>query len=278
MAELPTIDFLANDSERQFVESLQNYGFAAFRNHPLDMTLVQKIYDDWAEFFASDEKYQYTMHRNTQDGYFSTRDAESAKGFEQQDYKEYYHYYTWGRCPASLQSDLKQYYSAAHKFAATILSWVEKHSPTEVASGFSEPLSSMIHDSELTLLRVLHYPPVETDAEVCRAAPHEDINFLTILPAAAGPGLEIMARDGSWLTVTPDRSTVLVNIGDMLQEASAGYFPSTKHKVSVPTDTERQQSRMSLPLFLHPRPEVVLSERYTANSYLNERLTELGVI
>jgi hypothetical protein len=34
---------------------------------------------------------------------------------------------------------------------------------------------------------------------------------------------------------------------------------------------------MSLPLFLHPRPEVVLSPRYTANSYLSERLRELAL-
>ncbi|MFA0492845.1 isopenicillin N synthase family oxygenase, partial [Vibrio sp. 10N.222.54.B11] len=42
---------------------------------------------------------------------------------------------------------------------------------------------------------------------------------------------------------------------------------------------ERQEkSRISLPLFLHPKPEVVLSEKYTANEYLMERLRELGVI
>jgi hypothetical protein len=34
---------------------------------------------------------------------------------------------------------------------------------------------------------------------------------------------------------------------------------------------------MSMPLFLHPRPEVVLSSRYTAGSYLGQRLQELGV-
>jgi hypothetical protein len=31
-------------------------------------------------------------------------------------------------------------------------------------------------------------------------------------------------------------------------------------------------------LFLHPRPEVKLSARYTAESYLQERLSELGVL
>jgi hypothetical protein len=32
-----------------------------------------------------------------------------------------------------------------------------------------------------------------------------------------------------------------------------------------------------MPLFLHPRPEVRLSARHTAASYLDERLRELGL-
>jgi isopenicillin N synthase-like dioxygenase len=68
-----------------------------------------------------------------------------------------------------------------------------------------------------------------------------------------------------------------VNIGDMLQEASGGYFPSTSHRVVNPQGNDQTKSRVSLPLFLHPNPEVVLSERYTAKSYLKERLEELGV-
>lgn len=60
-------------------------------------------------------------------------------------------------------------------------------------------------------------------------------------------------------------------------EASGGYFPSTIHRVINPTGKASDKSRISLPLFLHPRPDVVLSERYTADEYLNERLRELGV-
>jgi hypothetical protein len=44
-----------------------------------------------------------------------------------------------------------------------------------------------------------------------------------------------------------------------------------------PTGEGASKSRVSLPLFLHPRDEVVLSERYTAGAYLAERLRELGV-
>lgn len=64
----------------------------------------------------------------------------------------------------------------------------------------------------------------------------------------------------------------------MLQEASGGYFPSTSHRVINPKGADMSKSRISLPLFLHPRPDVVLSGRHTAKSYLHERLTELGVI
>lgn len=67
---------------------------------------------------------------------------------------------------------------------------------------------------------------------------------------------------------------LIINIGDMLQEASGGYFPSTTHRVINPDGSRQEHSR----LFLHPKPEVVLSERHTADSYLMERLRELGVI
>jgi len=70
----------------------------------------------------------------------------------------------------------------------------------------------------------------------------------------------------------------ILHYGDMLQEASDGYFPSTSHRVINPEGTDKTKSRISLPLFLHPHPSVVLSERYTADSYLMERLRELGVL
>jgi isopenicillin N synthase-like dioxygenase len=110
-----------------------------------------------------------------------------------------------------------------------------------------------------------------------RAAPHEDINLLTLLPAADGPGLELRLRSGEWIRVPQLPEQLIVNVGDMLQEATAGYLPSATHRVVAPSANERNQSRMSMPLFLHPRPEVALSQRYTAANYLSERLYEMGV-
>jgi isopenicillin N synthase-like dioxygenase len=135
----------------------------------------------------------------------------------------------------------------------------------------------MIHGSEQSMLRVLHYPPVPPGQPLLRAAPHEDINLLTLLPEADGPGLELRRRNGEWISVPHKPGQLIVNIGDMLQEATSGYLPSTTHRVAVSDATVMSTSRMSLPLFLHPRPEVVLSPRYTARQYLLQRLDELGV-
>lgn len=280
MKSLNSINFQDSDADQQFVASLHDIGFAVLENHPLDMQLVSKIYADWRAFFATDEKFQFELNKDTQDGYFSFEKAESAKGFSKQDCKEYFHYYPWGKCPDALRGSLQQYYDAAHKFAATLLRWVELHSPAEVAAGYSQPLPNMIENSDVTLLRVLHYPPMDniSDDEVTWAAAHEDINLLTILPASDAPGLQVQAQDGQWIDVKSNQNQVIINIGDMLQEASNRYFPSTSHRVVSPAGQDHSDGRMSLPLFLHPRPDVKLSERYTAGSYLHERLTELGVI
>lgn len=277
MVELVAVDYTAPDAEQQFVQSLRDTGFGVLRNHPIPQSDVQNIYQHWTEFFNSGEAEDFLFDPEKYDGFFPRAMAETAKGHSVRDIKEYFHYYPWGRCPESLKQELDTYYEATINFAATLLGWIENQTPPEVAANYREPLSSMITGSDQTLLRVLHYPPIEdgVEAGAIRAGAHEDINLITLLPAANEPGLQVKARDGSWLDVPCDFGNLIINIGDMLQEASAGYFPSTTHRVINPDGQDSTRARISLPLFLHPRPDVVLSDRHTAGSYLQERLEEL---
>ncbi|WP_305374209.1 2OG-Fe(II) oxygenase family protein [Photobacterium leiognathi] len=278
--KLEAVDYTAENAKQLFVESLRNTGFGVLKNHPIQQKLVQSIYDNWYQFFNSKEKTDFLFNVETQDGLFPTEVSETAKGHTKKDIKEYFHYYPWGQCPSALKQEIQQYYQEANELATELLSWVEEYSPNDISDKYSQPLSSMIDGSEKTLLRVLHYPPLKGDEELgaIRAGAHEDINLLTILPAANEPGLQVLAKDGSWIDVPCDFGNLIINIGDMLQEASSGYFPSTTHRVINPEGADKTKSRISLPLFLHPKPEVVLSEKYTADSYLMERLRELGVI
>lgn len=278
--KLEAVDFTAPDASQKFVESLRQTGFGVLKNHPISQASVASIYTNWQAFFNTQDKHSFLYNKGKQDGYFPQSVSEVAKGFKKKDIKEYFHFYPWGQCPTALQDELSDYYKNTSSLAAQLLNWIEQESPTEVSKHYSMPLSQMIEGSEQTLLRVLHYPPLAGDeeADAIRAAAHEDINLITLLPAANEPGLQVKATDGSWLDVPCDFGNLIVNIGDMLQEASGHHFPSTTHRVINPEGIDVSKSRISLPLFLHPRPDVKLSERHTAGTYLTERLTELGVI
>ncbi|EGU60684.1 isopenicillin N synthase, partial [Vibrio nigripulchritudo ATCC 27043] len=257
--KLETVDYRSPNAAEQFVKSLRETGFGVLSNHPIQKELVESIYENWYKFFTSEEKEQYQFNVETQDGYFPPSISEVAKGHTVKDIKEYFHVYPWGQIPPSLKDQILDYYQQANAFAQELLGWVEEHAPQDVQEKFSIALSEMINGSEQTLLRVLHYPPMTGSEEpgAIRAAAHEDINLLTVLPAANEPGLQVLGKDDNWLDVPCDFGNLIINIGDMLQEASGGYFPSTTHRVINPTGEQQTHSRISLPLFLHPKPEVV---------------------
>ncbi|MDK2122509.1 isopenicillin N synthase family dioxygenase [Parachitinimonas caeni] len=273
------VDYRSPNAAAEFTESLHRSGFGVLKNHPIPQDLVETLYAEWLAFFNSEEKFGYSFDPEKQDGYFSTQISETAKGAQIKDIKEYFHIYPWGRIPEALKPNAMRYYDLANQLASELLGWIETWAPAEVKAKLSEPLPKMIEGTPNTLLRVLRYPPLTGNEPpgALRAAAHEDINLITVLPAANEPGLQVKDRDGNWQDVPCDFGTLVINIGDMLQEATGGYYPSTSHRVVNPTGEGAFKSRVSLPLFLHARSEVVLSERYTARQYLDERLRELGV-
>ncbi len=125
---------------------------------------MQSIYDNWYRFFMSEQKQDFLFNRETQDGYFPPSVSEVAKGHSQKDIKEYFHLYPWGQMPAELKEQAMEYYRLANNLAAELLGWVEQYTratspPTTAAR------SSMIEESQKTLLRVLHYPPFDGTEE-----------------------------------------------------------------------------------------------------------------
>lgn len=263
----------------QFTDSLHRTGFGVVRDHPIPQALVEEVYAEWLDFFNGDAKHAYAFDKAKHDGFFSSAVSETAKGNTKRDLKEFFHVFPWGRYPAEVSDAARRYYALASEFAGELLSWVEAHTPPEVSAKFSMPLARMIEDSPATLLRILRYPPLTGEEEpgAVRAAAHEDINLLTVLPASNERGLQLRTATGEWADVPSDFGTLVINVGDMLQEASGGFYKSTTHRVVNPSGDGARRSRVSIPLFLQPRPDVVLSERYTAESYMDERLRQLGV-
>lgn len=274
------INYTSPTAAADFAAGLKEIGFAVVSHHPIAPTLIDDAYRVWGDFFHSNIKDQFSYSEEDHDGFISASRSETAKGYDKKDLKEFYHYYAGKRCPDSCKAVTEKLFQELTAMASTLLGWVQTASPTEVQSKFSIPLPEMIKSSKNILFRPIHYPPL-TGHEApgaLRSADHEDINLLTLLPAATAEGLQVKDSKGNWLDVPINPGWIIVNVGDMLQEASGHYYPSTTHRVLNPTGEAAKKSRLSMPLFLHPRDEVVLSERHTRLSYYQERMRELGLV
>jgi isopenicillin N synthase-like dioxygenase len=89
------------------------------------------------------------------------------------------------------------------------------------------------------------------------AAPHTDINLVTALPRATGPGLQLQTPDG-WADVAPPEGSVVLNTGIMLERLTNGLIPAGVHRVVAPADAP-PADRYSVVQFCHPAPWFVLA-------------------
>lgn len=279
MKFITSVDFKDPQAPEKFTRSIVETGFGVVSNHPIAHSLIRELYQEWEAFFASPDKENYIFTQEEQAGYFPFK-SENAKDSDKKDLKEFYHFYPWYNNPQSVMKVTPNYREQITNMASTLLDWIEQNTPDEVRKKFSCPLSSMITDSPETLFRAIHYPAFtgQEEAGAVRAAAHEDINLITLLPTATNPGLQVQDNDGQWHDVPCDPGNIVINAGDMLKEASGGYYPSTTHRVINPEGDKVSEPRYSMPLFLHPRREVRLSERYTAQEYLQQRLREIGLM
>ena len=101
--------------------------------------------------------------------------------------------------------------------------------------------------------------------------------------------MRLLTRDGEWIDVNAEPGEIVADSGDMLSRVTNGVLPATTHRVINP-DSDASE-RYSMPFFVHPRPQSVLSvldnckgdgfpeppPDITGIDFLNERLAELGL-
>lgn len=271
------IDQNAPDAPQRFVTSLHETGFAVLHGHQISADEIAGMYDTWGAFFADDGRFAHANQPGAMHGYYGFK-SENAKDSAFKDLKEFYHVYQTCPVPEETEAPTRRFHAKLLEIGAQLLGWLDAESPAEVKAGLSEPLTAMIENSEQNLLRILHYPPLADDVEPgeVRAAAHEDINLITLLVTGTEPGLQARDTQGNWHDVPCEPGMITINAGDMLAKATQGYYPSTSHRVVNPPRQENR-SRYSMPLFVHPRPNVRLDAEQTAGEYLDERLREIGL-
>jgi isopenicillin N synthase-like dioxygenase len=311
MGAIPVVDLQdyrsgSSEARTRFSETLCSglceFGFTVVEGHAIDPELIRRVYAHFERFFAQDEelKRECAGVAGGQRG-FTAFGVEHAKGQGQPDLKEFFHVgqdgasgldypaNVWPRQLPELCVDGLSLFRALEECSRRLLE--------ALAEGFALPretFASMVEGGN-SILRALHYPPVAEGAHPgsLRAAPHEDINLITLLCEATGSGLEIRPPGGAsgWLPVEVAPGQIVVDSGDMLSRLTNEIIPATPHRVVNPTGTANLD-RYSLPFFAHPRPECDLAalpvfvsdERprqhppITAGGYLAERLREIGLL
>lgn len=290
---------------RAIGQSFEQFGFAMVSDHGLDPALVAKGWTLAKAFFALSEevKLRYRVTGGGGQRGYTAFGTEIAKDASENDLKEFWHV---GRdlpaghrfsasMPANLwpaeidgfKSVFQQFFTEFDRVGGQLLSAIAIHLGL-TRDWFEDP----VRDGN-SILRLLHYPPVSREAAGIRAAAHEDINLITLLLGAEESGLELLDRDGRWLSVNPPEGALVVNVGDMLQRLTNHRLPSTTHRVRNPAPERRGHSRYSMPFFLHLRPDFLIEtlpgcvdatqpDRYpepiAADDYLKQRLREIGLL
>ena len=276
-----SVDCFAQDAAERFTKSLKETGFGVLETHPIDWQLIEDVYSEWRAFINSEHVKQYHFDKEKQDGYFPQDISEVAKGETLRDLKHYYHlYFPWGRYPNEVSGKAKMLFEQLYTLGKTLLQWIDDHMDQQVAKQLNSSLVDAL-STERTLFRILHYPALQGNEEpgAIRAAAHEDINLITLLPVASSPGLEVFSpREQKWHEVPCKPQSIIINIGDMLQEMTNFEYIATKHRVVKPQGEAQGIDRISTPCFMHAKADAYLSDKYpTAKLYLDERLAELGV-
>jgi isopenicillin N synthase-like dioxygenase len=290
----------------QLGQSFERYGFAVIADHDLADALVDGALDRAKAFFALPDavKRRYFIEGGAGQRGYTPFGIETAKGATHFDLKEFWHVgrdlppghpdeanmppNIWPSEIDGFQAEILALFNALDHLGKRVLRAIANHLhlpldffDASVAQGNS-------------VLRLLHYPPVPADAQgSIRAGAHADINVITMLLGAEEAGLQVLDRDGQWLSISPPKGAVVCNIGDMLQRLTNNVLPSTVHRVVNPAPERRGFSRYSTPFFLHfspnyrieTLPSCITAEHpdqgyppITSHDYLQERLRELKLL
>lgn len=296
-------DFESGDAATRaaFVQTagaaLAEWGFVIITEHGLPSADVDAGYAQARSLFGLPEAAKSACERpesGRQRGY-TPYGLERAKAVAAHDLKEFWQigrelpeahpYRTSGQmhanvfpseCPDSGPTYLRLY-SGLERIAGAMMGVVAEYLGEPV-----EAFGELIHEGD-SVLRVINYPDVDgaPPAGSVRAAAHEDINLITVLVAANRPGLELLTRDGEWMTIAAPPGSVVCDTGDMMRVLTDGRMGATTHRVVNPDQADG--GRMSMPFFLHPRPDAIIraatdtAPALTARAYLMERLVENGV-
>ena len=269
MSVIPHLDaakLAARDEDEiaRLKQAAETIGFVLVSGTALNAERVERVFAAYRRFFSAPDaiKQAVNMARTGANRGWGAPGSEQVNPDANPDYKEVFdcgnalpethpmakrnlHVYAPNQWPdlPGFREEIQAYYAEARAVAMELLRAIA------VAMGEDETSFDDAFDVPMALLRGNYYParPDWAGKSDFGIAPHTDYGCLTLLATDGTPGLEVMARDGTWVPVQAEPGVFVINFGEMLEMWTGGRVKATLHRV-----IGGPEERMSVPLFFNP--------------------------
>jgi isopenicillin N synthase-like dioxygenase len=297
------LDFPDNDVPKKIGLACEEFGFFAIKNHGINKRLIQDSLILSKKIFRLPFKDKIQYHQNDGAGQrgYTPFGIEKAVNAEVSDQKEFWHQgrANWDKKYKSIMppneavvsiehfdEKLDRLYIELDNLGKKILSYISVFLQLD-----PDWFDNKINQGN-SILRLIHYPPINKNIQGIRAAPHEDINLITLMLGTQQEGLEVLDKSNNWIPIETNPNIIVCNVGDMLQRLTNKRLKSTTHRVINPMNSNKNLSRYSMPFFVHLNPDFLIKtlpqcidnehpdtypESILANDYLNMRLKEINL-
>ncbi|KAK6913655.1 Non-hem dioxygenase N-terminal domain [Dillenia turbinata] len=269
--ELPIIDLSMERSEvsRQIVKACEDYGFFKLINHGVPHDIIDTLEEESFKFFGKSVAEKLKAGPASPFGYGCKNIGFNGDVGE----VEYLLFHTnplsisqnselISNDPSKFSNAVKGYIEAVRGVGCEILDLIAEGMWVPDTSVFSRLIRDVDNDS---ILRLNHYPALPLTLKERDTSPsstlhphqlsqrigfgeHFDPQILTILRSNDVAGLQISLKDGLWVPVIPDPTSLCVNVGDVLQAMTNGRFVSVRHRVMA----NSCKPRLSMAYFAAP--------------------------
>ncbi|XP_055823724.1 gibberellin 2-beta-dioxygenase 1-like [Solanum dulcamara] len=256
--DIPVIDLSKPDSKNLIVKACEEFGFFKVINHNVPMEFISKLESEAIKFFSSPlseklkagpaDPFGYGNKQIGQNGDIGWVEYILLSTNSEFNYQKFAS--ILGINPENIRAAVNDYVLAVKKISCEILEMMAEGLKIHSTNVFSKLLMDKKSDS---VFRLNHYPPCPdiqefNDKNLIGFGEHTDPQIISVLRSNNTSGLQILLKNGHWISVPPDQNSFFINVGDSLQVMTNGRFKSVKHRVL----TNSVKSRLSMIYFGGP--------------------------
>ncbi|KAK6132330.1 hypothetical protein DH2020_033954 [Rehmannia glutinosa] len=257
---VPVINIGGDSDEREIIELIseasRDWGIFQVVNHGIPDEIIsklQKVGRDFFELPKEEKEIIAKTHESGIEGYGTNlqKEIEGKKGWVDHLFHKIWpisaiNYKFWPKNPHSYREATDEYGQRLREVSNKLLKWLS------LGLGLEEQKLKMAMggDDIVFLMKINYYPPCPRPDLALGVVAHTDMSAVTVLVPNEVQGLQVF-RDEHWYDVEYIPNALIIHIGDQIEILSNGKYKAVFHRTTVNKDN----TRMSWPVFLEPPPE-----------------------